>query len=57
MSQSEVAQKCSMDINTVSRIELGKTVPSLRTLINLVNAIKSTDGYSSDEQIFLQIEK
>jgi transcriptional regulator with XRE-family HTH domain len=57
ISQYYVADTCGIDVTTVSKIELGKRYPNLKTAIAIVNCLKSTAGYSSDEQIFLQIEK
>lgn len=57
VSQKEAAERCGLDENTVSRIETGKTFPSLRTLVKLAAAIKPPRGSeNADDQLFLRIE-
>ena len=41
-SQTEIAEMCGINAATMNRIEVGRFVPKLETLIKIVNALKST---------------
>ena len=53
LSQEMLAEKASLTKAHISHIETGKTVPSLKTLINIINTLEC----SADELFCIEVEK
>ena len=53
MTQEQLAEAVSVGTPHISHIETGKTVPSLKTLINIINTLEC----SADELFCIEVEK
>lgn len=45
MTQADIAKKINLTIMFISSIELGKSVPSMETFVDIANALDTTPNY------------
>lgn len=53
MSQKQLADKIGVGVTHISHIETGNTIPSLKTMIDIINALNC----SADELLCIEIEQ
>ena len=53
MTQAQLAEAVGVGVTHISHIETGNTIPSLQTLLDIINAL----GCSADELLCIEVDK
>ena len=49
LTQTQLAQKINAKQKSISRYEIGASLPSIKTLVKIAKVLKKTPGYFLDE--------